>query len=190
MKLSAFGTGVTEMEAAKQGEAKAAAQRWRAIYCKPRQEARAHAHLENQGYTSFLPLVRNRRRIRGRDQSCIEPMFPRYLFIALADYRENWAPIRSTRGVVGLVRMGEEVPTVPHELIAALQAGLDETRVFDLTSLQRWKRGEVVEITAGPFCGYRGIFDAASGQRRAMILLEILNTQRRIEIPLQDFKRA
>lgn len=139
---------------------------------------------------TFLPLVRSRRRVRGRDRTLIEPMFPRYLFIALADYRQDWGPIRSTRGVIGLVRLCDEVPIVPEVLIEELQRGQDESGAFDLTGRQQLKVDDPVEVTAGPFAGYQGIFQARTGEQRAIILLEILNRQRRIEIPTHDIKRA
>jgi len=164
--------------------------RWRAVYCKPRQEDRAEVHLRNQAYDAYLPRVRARRRLRGRDRTVIEPMFPRYLFVRLADYREDFGPIRSTRGVIGLVRMGEDFPTVPDELIAALRRREDPGGAIDLTAYHGLMPGEPVEITAGPFAGYQGLFDAASGEQRVVVLLEILNRQRRVEIPASDVRRA
>jgi len=164
--------------------------KWRAVYCKPRQESRAHMHLLNQDYHSFLPLVRTRRRIRGRDRNCIEPMFPRYLFIQLADYREDWGPIRSTRGVVGLVRLGDEVPVVPDELIGELSLRHDDGGAIDLTAYHALKQNDPVEVTAGPFAGYQGLYHAKTGEQRAVILLEILNRQQKVQIAAQDIKRA
>ena len=164
--------------------------KWRAVYCKAREERRAHMHLLNQDYRSFLPLVRTRRRIRGRDHTCVEPMFPRYLFLQLADYREDFGPIRSTRGVVGLVRLGDEVPVVPDDLIDELSTRHDDGGAIDLTAYQALKPNDPVEITAGPFAGYQGLYHARNGDERAIILLEILNRQQKIHISAHDIKRA
>ncbi|MDT8410265.1 MAG: transcription/translation regulatory transformer protein RfaH [Wenzhouxiangellaceae bacterium] len=164
--------------------------KWRAVYCKPRQESRAYLNLLNQEYDVFLPRLRSRKRIRGADTDLVEPMFPRYLFIALADYRHDWSPIRSTRGVVGLVRLGDEVPIVPADLIEELKTRHDEGGAVDVTAAGRFKQNDPVEITAGPFAGYRGLFEAATGKHRAAILLEILNQQRRIQIPNRDFQKT
>jgi len=163
--------------------------KWRAVYSKPRQESRAHLHLLNQEYEAYMPLVRARRRLRGRDRNVLEPMFPRYLFIRLTDYREDFGPIRSTRGVVGLVRMGEEFPVVPDELIAALRER-EQDGAIDLRAFDALKPNDPVQVTAGPFAGYQGVFDASNGDQRVIVLLEILNRQRRVEIPATDVKRA
>jgi len=163
--------------------------KWRAIFCRPRQEGRALVHLLNQNYQAFLPKVRSRKRIRGRDRTLIEPMFPRYLFVALADHRQDWSPIRSTRGVIGLVRAGDEVPIVPSELIAELMDRHDTRGAIDLTDAHTPRPDDRVQITAGPFTGYEGLFQARSGEERAVILLQILNRERKIEIPAHDIRK-
>jgi len=164
--------------------------KWRAVFCKPREEQRARMHLVNQGFEAFLPQLRSRRRLRGRDRTSIEPMFPRYLFLALADHRQDWCPIRSTRGVIGLVRFGNEVPIVPDDLIEALKCYQDERGAIEVARYHELKENDPVEITAGPFAGYRGIFEAETGAARAIILLEILNNQRRVQIATGDLRRA
>ena len=160
---------------------------WRVVYCKPRQEAKAQLHLSNQNYRIFLPQLRLRKRLRGRDQVHLEPMFPRYLFISLCAGVQDWAPIRSTRGVVGLVRIGDIAPTVPSELIDHLLSRSDDHGVID-ASKQQPQIKQPVEITAGPFAGYRGLFESRKGQQRAMILLEVLSRQQRIEVPMNSMR--
>jgi len=164
--------------------------KWHAVYCKSRQERRAHEHLLNQEYRSFLPMVRTRRRIRGRDHSRVEPMFPRYLFVQLTDFLEDWSPIRSTRGVIGLVRLGDEVPVVPDELIVELTVRQNGSDAIDLTACQRLEPNDPVEISAGPLAGYQGIYCATTGDRRAVVLLELLNRQQRIQLPTQDIVKC
>ncbi|NKI36415.1 transcription/translation regulatory transformer protein RfaH [Wenzhouxiangella sp. XN79A] len=163
---------------------------WRAVYCKPREEQRAHLHLLNQDYRAFLPLARVRKRNRGRDRSLLEPMFPRYLFVRLADYREDFGPIRSTRGVVGLVRMGDDVPCVPDELIDLLQARCEAGGAIDLTEFERLAEGDEVEITAGPFAGLKGLFHARTGEQRALVLLELLGKPQKLTLPTTDLRKA
>ena len=163
---------------------------WRAVFTKPRQEQRAHEHLQRQGYETFLPLVRVDRRLRGRDRAHVQPMFPRYLFVRLADHVHDYGPIRSTRGVAGLVRMGEQVPVVPDELIDLLRERHGEQGAIDIATLDELSRGDLVEISSGPFTGYRGLFDAKSGEKRALVLLEILSRQQKVEIPANALRRA
>ncbi len=76
---------------------------WYTIQCKPREEARAEANLDRQGYRTFRPLIRQPIGRGGCRTAVTESLFPRYLFAQLCDVAENWAPIRSTRGVLGWV---------------------------------------------------------------------------------------
>ena len=89
---------------------------WYLLYSKPRQEGVAVENLKRQGYETYLPLIRTRRRRQGQYVSLVEPMFPRYLFIHLSDQTDNWGPIRSTLGVSGLVRFGDLPAQVPGRL--------------------------------------------------------------------------
>ena len=75
---------------------------WYLIYTKPRQERYARENLERQGYEVYLPLIRDRRRRKGRYVETVDALFPRYLFIHLDQDTDNWSPIRSTFGVSGL----------------------------------------------------------------------------------------
>ena len=62
---------------------------WYLIYTKPRQERVALEYLQPQSYATYLPLMRNQRRRKGRYVRTVEPMFPRYLFVHLSANTEN-----------------------------------------------------------------------------------------------------
>lgn len=152
--------------------------RWYLVYAKPRQELVARANLERQGYVVYLPFARQARRRAGRSVSVIEPLFPRYLFVHLHQENDNWAPIRSTLGVVSLVRFGQFPAQVPDRLIDFLRAR-EDTEGMHVLPASDYKRGGRVRITAGGLTGYEGIFVAATGRRRALVLLDILGKQTR-----------
>lgn len=152
--------------------------RWYLVYAKPRQERVARTNLERQGYVVYLPFARQARRRSGRSLSVIEPLFPRYLFVHLHEENDNWAPIRSTLGVVSLVRFGQRPASVPDELIEFLRTREDSQGMHVLPASE-YKRGGRVRITAGGLAGYEGIFVAATGRQRALVLLDILGKQTR-----------
>lgn len=156
-------------------------QHWYLVYCKPRQETTARTNLERQGYTIYLPLVRQSRRREGRRVSVITPMFPRYLFIRLNDKTDNWSPIRSTLGVVSLVRFGSSPAAVPEDLVELLRQREDEDGV-QVLPVEQYRRGTKVRITEGGFAGYEGIFVARSGNERVTVLLQVLGRPTRASI--------
>jgi len=156
---------------------------WRAVYCKAREERRAEAHLENQGFEVFLPRVRTRWRRHGHSSVRVEPMFPRYLFVSLAAFEDDWSTIRSTRGVSGLVRFGDQFPVVPNDFVAALRDKHATAGAVDITGVQEMKPDDPVEITDGALAGMRAVFRASSGKERVIVLMSLLNREKEIEVP-------
>jgi transcriptional antiterminator RfaH len=103
-----------------------------------------------------------------------EPLFPRYLFIRLGqgDAAKSWVPIRSTKGVSSLVRFGVEPARVDDGLIELLR-----TQEVSLQSEPNrlFKQGECVRLSEAPFAGIEGIYHMADGERRVMVMIEILS---------------
>ncbi|BBE10945.1 transcription/translation regulatory transformer protein RfaH [Halorhodospira halochloris] len=161
---------------------------WYLIYSKPRQEDKAWWNLDSQGFRCYLPYVRVRRLYRRRYQSCVEPMFPRYLFIRLAAGIEDWSPIRSTQGVSGLVRFGTWPARVPDDLVDAIRERTEQG-YLDL-SPEPLRRGDKVKVLDGPFASYEGVFHAERGEERAIILLDVANQHTQLTISQHSLERV
>ena len=130
---------------------------------------------------AYLPLVRTRKRRQTRVVQAIEPMFPRYLFLALEAGTDDWGPIRSTVGVSNLVRFGNETARVPDALVDALRAREDE-QGLQRVEAPSFKRGDRVRIAEGPMLGYEAIFEARTGRDRVLLLLELAGKLARVEM--------
>lgn len=163
--------------------------RWYLVYAKPKKEELARVNLERQGYPAYLPMMRTPRRRSGRRIIRVEPMFPRYLFIHLNTDTDNWAPIRSTLGVVNLVRFGMFPSPVPDDLVAALRARDNASGVQEIP-LSTFKEGQRVRIEDGPFVGYEGIFLAHTSEERVTILLDIVGKQARAKVNVEHLGPA
>src|SRR5205085_2261836 len=116
-------------------------------------------------------------------------MFPRYLFIHLDMQSDNWAPIRSTLGVISLVRFGQQAAVVPDALVAALRQCADEHGVQALVT-EDHRPGTRVRITEGSLAGYEGVLMAKSGRDRVVLLLEILGNYTRTVVDVCTIERA
>jgi transcriptional antiterminator RfaH len=155
---------------------------WYLVYSKPRQEELALENLRRQGYESYLPRIRSRRRRLGKYVSLVEPMFPRYLFVHLSDETDNWGPIRSTVGVANLVRFGELPAKVPDNLVQALRSRDDDLGVQQYAPPEL-RPGDRIRIVEGAMAGYEGIFHARTGRERVVILLEVVGKATRVQLP-------
>lgn len=67
---------------------------WYLLTSKPFKDELAEIELGKQGYEVYRPLAQRLRKQRGKLVKKTESLFPRYLFIALNELTDNWAPIR------------------------------------------------------------------------------------------------
>lgn len=162
---------------------------WYLIHTKPRQERCALENLERQGFQCYLPTLPSERVRQGELTVSNEPLFPRYLFIRLGQEGSapSWSPIRSTKGVSRLVSFGLEPAKVADSLVEVLRA--QEASVQ--TQPERlFKPGERVRLTQAPFAGIEGIYQMTDGERRAMVLIELLSRQVRVQVAPANLRKA
>jgi len=163
--------------------------RWYLVHTKPRQERTALQNLGRQGYECYLPLFRVERLRKGALAVMEEPLFPRYLFIRLGmgDSSKSWGPIRSTKGVSRLVSFGVEPAKLDDELIELLQA---KEVLVQFEPERLFKCGERVCLTEAPFAGIEGVYQMADGERRAMVLIDILSKPVAVLASLAGLRKA
>ena len=164
---------------------------WFAVYTKPRQEQIALLNLERQAFECYLPMAADSyKRGSARNKTRHEPLFPRYLFMKADTERQSLSAVRSTRGVVGLVRAGFELIKIPASIIAALKTRMDsETGLIPLDSIGL-NNGDKVRVFDGPFAALEGVFKEHRGQTRSLLLLEILGRETAVEIDARLLQRV
>lgn len=162
---------------------------WYLVHTKPRQEKCALENLQRQGYQCYLPTLPSEKIRQNALTVTDEPLFPRYLFIRLGqgESAQSWAPIRSTKGVSRLVSFGLEPAKVAESLVEALRtqeasAQAEPERLF--------KTGERVRLTEAPFAGLEGIYQMADGERRVMVLIELLSKQVSLRIATTSLRKV
>lgn len=157
-------------------------QHWYCVHTKPRAEAQALENLQRQGFECLLPRLQRTMLRNGRRQKVVEALFPRYLFLRADAEATSLAPVRSTKGAVGLVRTAGLPATVPDEFIERLQADANAEGLITLPE-RRLLPGERVAITDGPLAGLQGIYTQAQGEQRALVLLELLGGAQSVALP-------
>ncbi|MBD8494109.1 transcription/translation regulatory transformer protein RfaH [Pseudomonas syringae] len=150
--------------------------RWYLIQTKPRQEVRALEHLQRQQFECYQPLTIGTARQ--------EALFPGYLFIRMDQVHDNWYPIRSTRGVARIVTFGAQPVPVHNELIEQIRQ-----RLANPPTPATFARGEAVRINSGSLSDVEAIFLTLDGAERAVILLNLLQRQHKVVLPLSSLAR-
>jgi transcriptional antiterminator RfaH len=158
---------------------------WYLVQCRARQDERALEHLERQGFECYRPLYEGERIRGGRKELASVAIFPGYIFIRLDRIRDNWLPIRSTRGVIQIVRFHEYPLPVADGIIEQLRQRIEMGWPRE-TYLQS---GERVIVTEGSFAGIEAIFQSDDGDRRVILLLNILHNEQRLSFPIRSVRK-
>ena len=73
--------------------------RWFVAHTQPHAEVKATAHLARQGFQIYFPRYLKRRRHARKVDFVAQPLFPRYMFVAIDMATQRWRSIQSTFGV-------------------------------------------------------------------------------------------
>ncbi|HEY3432256.1 MAG TPA: transcription/translation regulatory transformer protein RfaH [Rhodocyclaceae bacterium] len=162
---------------------------WYLVHTKPRQEKVALQNLKQQGYPCYLPVLPSEKLRQGALALSEEPLFPRYLFIQLGleSTDKSWTPIRSTKGVCRLVSFGTKPAKVPDNIIAFLQA---QEVALQSQPERLFSPGQRVCLTQGSFAGVEGIYQMADGERRVMVLIELMSKPVAISVAPTELRKV
>jgi transcriptional antiterminator RfaH len=153
--------------------------RWYVVQTHAHAEARAAEHLQRQGFATYLPRYRKRRRHARRLDTVAAPLFPRYLFVAVDLAAQRWRAIQSTIGVARLVCNGSDPAPLPDAVIAELR-GQEEAGFVRLPAPPSFARGAAVRVIEGAFESCLGLFEGMKDDDRVTILLDLLGRKVRV----------
>ncbi len=133
--------------------------------------------MERQGFRCVLPILRVEK-IRRRTRLWVdEPLFARYLFIALGGADAKWHVVRSTRGVNRVVQFGGVPAKVPAQWMDAFLS-------CNRAPVPLFETGQCVLVTDGPFKGLEGVYRSPDCESRAIVLLELLGKACEVKFPV------
>ena len=158
--------------------------RWYVVKTKPRQESLALQHLQRQSFECFYPRIAVRRKRSGRYTRVIEALFKNYLFINVDVAHHDISPIRSTRGVQGMVKFGSKMVPVPNEIIGTLKSRVDDEQVY-IANGDCFQQGQKVTIEIGELAGLEAIFCEPKGEDRALLFINFLGRLQQVEVPME-----
>ncbi|MCD1648032.1 transcription/translation regulatory transformer protein RfaH [Marinobacter adhaerens] len=156
---------------------------WYALQHKPAQGDRALTHLQNQDIACFYPKVTVEKIKAGKRTKKLEPLFPGYVFVNLEQTDPMWSKLRSTRGVLRVVGFANKPAPISDAVIQHIKESLDS--VAEQGGI---KPGQSVHLSEGPFEGINAIFQAYDGEERAIVLINFMQKQQSISVPVSSLK--
>jgi len=156
---------------------------WYLIKTKPKQELRAKQNLENQGARVYLPMLSIDRIQRGKRVPVNEPLFPGYLFVQFSNQIQMIHKVKSTFGVINLVKFGQNLAQMTDEAMQSMYNSVEKLTTKN-RSIQHSAPsvGDTVEITQGPFSGLHATIVELKGNERCLVMLEMLHKQVRADL--------
>ncbi len=151
---------------------------WFLLYCKRGELLRAEQNLIRQRVECFYPKGFIEKKVRGKKQFKFEALFPNYIFAFFNPYKISFTTIRSTYGVSDFIRSGVKPIVVNQDLIVTLKSRerLDK-KIEEKKQNEAFNFGDQVLITDGPFAGTEAIYKESDGEKRSILLINMMTRQ-------------
>jgi len=166
-------------------------QGWAIAISQPGLEAKAKINAERQGFHVWYPRLKTIKRFAGKRWEYIQPLFPRYIFVQV---QSAWRSLSSTVGISSVImsqRNDEPIPALlANNVMEDIKARCDAQGFYNIPIPPKFKSGQKVKVVAGPFYGFTGSFHELRGEDRALVLLNLLGAQTRVDVAEQDLMAA
>ena len=160
---------------------------WYLLQTKPNAHVTACKNLRRQGFDVFLPLMLGTTKKNGKFLDIKKPLFPGYLFMGTSLDPIPWTSINSTRGISKVITLDGIYRSVNALIIESLQHRCDKhgvlLRLNDIVAADR------VKIERGPFSDFICTVEQIKDDKRAWVLIDLLQKQTRVEVPLNSISK-
>ena len=157
---------------------------WVCVRSEPNREFFAEANLLRRDFEVYCPRFERMISHARKKVLVLRPFFPNYLFVRSAAGLIGLGDVKRTPGVSSLAARDLHSALVPDPVIAALRARENESGHIQL-SADRFRAGETVRLSRGPFVELEAVFAEKHDDRRCRILLSMLGKQHSV-IVLSD----
>ncbi len=158
------------------------AHRWFVIRTESRAEYLASEALDRDGFQTYFPLIKAAYPRAGHTNT---PLFPGYMFLRLDPENTGWPTFRPSHKIVGYVRAGDEIPSLPDAVLNDLMervSSINEQGEMPITLNQ----GDLVEVTMSAFNTVAEVLESGkSSKGNIKVLLEFMGRLIQADVPWQ-----
>jgi transcriptional antiterminator RfaH len=141
------------------------------------------SRLSNVGYQVYFPVIRERLAVpNGRVKVRARYLFGRYFFVGINKF---WVNLFSIDGIVQVLTYrrldsADELPCrVSDQVVGEIRA-LESESVVEPVS--RFRRGQSVRVSQGPFIGFDGVYSGSSAHGRELVLVDVFGRKVKVEL--------
>jgi transcriptional antiterminator RfaH len=161
-------------------------EQWFTLYTKAKAEYQVAATLQARGFEVYLPEIEGP---DPRSDHRTQPFFPCYLFTRLDFEVVGWSELQWTPGLRRIVSIDRRPLPLPAGIIDLIRGRLGD--IEQAGGLVRFKPGETVRITDGPFSDMEAVFiGPTTPAQRVQVLLTILGRASRVHLNPQELEKS
>ena len=160
---------------------------WYLLQTKPHAHVMAYENLRRQGFDVFLPLIIKTTKKNYKFVETTAPLFPGYLFFGTSIETVPWKSINGTRGISKAVTLDGVFRPLNSNIIEDLQHRCNENGIIQ--RLDDIAPDDRAKIERGPFAEFICTVDHIQDDRRAWVLIDLLQQKARGEIALNDLSK-
>ncbi len=155
-------------------------QKWYVVACRPGQEPRAVRNLRQSAFTVYCPTLFVEVEKRNKTTTVEEPLFPDYIFVRFDPVLNATSLINNSRGVKKIVAFGNILASISDGVIESIMTQLGQKPTINekLNLIQ----GQKVKVSLGVFAGIEAVFKEPDGDKRSVMLINILGRQTEVTI--------
>lgn len=159
---------------------------WFVMRTKPRNEFKVYDQIKSKEIEAYLPKIERLRIWSDRKKKIFVPLFPSYLFI-YGNNDERLKAISNTIGAMGYLMYRKRPAVITEKEIENIKISLIEPERIKVEEIQITK-GDLVEITFGPFTGMTGIIIEIRGSYKLVVNITELSASLNIELNASEVK--
>jgi transcription antitermination factor NusG len=153
---------------------------WYAVHTYPRHEKVVADRIQQQGLTTFLPMLTEVHRWSDRKKTVQLPMFNCYVFVQLVPTNEQRLRVLQTNGVISFVGSQRIGTAIPDDQIDAVRTLMEQS--VDCTAHPFLKIGQRVKVRGGALEGLEGVFVSQNGDDSLVISIDTIQRSLAVRI--------
>ena len=156
---------------------------WYAIYTMPRAEKKVYERLQENGITSYLPLITTIRIWSDRRKKVTSPLISSYVFVKMEE--SKLSSLYQIQGVTGILKHLKKPAIIRENEIDNLKILLSDSDNFSILDIDNpiFEKGETVRVIKGPFQGLIAQFYENKGKHRVVVSIDSITTGFEVNVP-------
>jgi transcription antitermination factor NusG len=158
-----------------------AEEQWIVVKTNPRAEKKVDERLVQAGFLTYLPLLTTIKVWSDRKKKVTLPLIPSTLFVKTTP--KMMTDVYAIHGVHSILKFLGKPAVVNDFEINNLKILLNQKTETDLEPIDRYKKGELVQVIRGPFEGLIANVMTASSNFRLVVAVESLGSGFVVNVP-------